>query len=176
MSARGREATVTYANESEKPLVLSSAVVVDEAAQAAADDAFDYDFVGTSSVEINPISVADLPSTSFSFTELWNYDVVYWKTKNFVLAGVLIYFCEASKANRDTCLHPVWKDQRLTITRKARAKMCPGEDECSILDRFFCSLDLRADGASISDIRGQHFLQADFANQFLGGGALGCDH
>lgn len=104
-----------------------------------------------------------LDMSIFCFLKLWAYDCGKWNTKNFVLMGVLLYFYQASLLGNETL-----QVEKLTITRKAIGpNVAPDEHT------IFCPFDLQQDGVSIHDFpdAAQH-LQADFANEYLGGGVM----
>eukprot|EP00930_Biecheleria_cincta_P008671 TRINITY_DN110200_c0_g1_i1.p1 TRINITY_DN110200_c0_g1~~TRINITY_DN110200_c0_g1_i1.p1 ORF type:complete len:451 (-),score=70.19 TRINITY_DN110200_c0_g1_i1:114-1466(-) len=103
--------------------------------------------------------MSDMPA--FTFDKLWEYDSARWGTKNFVLMGVLLYFWQVSRLV-DTEL----EGQHLTITRKAIGAVAVSDSD------VFCAFELQQDGVSIHDFAGAEHLQADFANEYLGGGVM----
>lgn len=104
--------------------------------------------------------VGDMPA--FAFRKLWEYDCGKWNTKNFVLMSVMIYFYQVSRAEPDAL-----KTERITITRKAIGTPLAASDEA-----LMCPFKLERDAVSIHDFVGDGYLQADFANEYLGGGVL----
>ncbi|CAE7246205.1 Parg [Symbiodinium sp. CCMP2592] len=100
---------------------------------------------------------ADLPG--FGFEKLWLYDCRKWHGKNFVLMAVLLYFAQMSQQSKDLM------DEALVFKRKAFGAHRVG-------DEVFCAVEMQQDGVSIHGFDGPNHLQADFANQYLGGGVL----
>lgn len=115
---------------------------------------------GVGSKRQHESNVRDMPA--FGFRKLWEYDCSHWGTKNFVLMSVMIYFHRACHAG----LH-VLKAERLTITRKAIGPSPTVSEQV-----LMCPFDLQQDAVSIHDFVGDGYLQADFANEYLGGGVL----
>ncbi|CAE7615338.1 abcB1 [Symbiodinium natans] len=99
----------------------------------------------------------DLPG--FSFEKLWCYDCRKWDGKNFVLMAVLLYFAGMSEQSKE------FLDETLVLKRKACGAQQVG-------DEVFCPVEMQLDGVSIHSFDGPSHLQADFANQYIGGGVL----
>ncbi|CAK0883273.1 unnamed protein product [Prorocentrum cordatum] len=97
----------------------------------------------------------------FSFIGLWDFDCDRWSSKNFVLMGVMIFFHTASSYGKAGLAA-----EHVTITRKAMGAI-PEPDEV-----MFCPIDLQQDGVLIHSFVGEQHLQADFANEYLGGAVM----
>ncbi|CAE7211362.1 Parg, partial [Symbiodinium pilosum] len=99
----------------------------------------------------------DLPG--FDFQKLWCFDCSRWDGKNFVLMAVILYFAQMAQQSKE------FMYETLALKRKATGTPRVG-------DEVFCPVEMQEDGVSIFGFDSPQHLQADFANQYLGGGVL----